>query len=371
MSQVYAKSFRLRSGAHCWGLIEEVVPGERHRLDPPSDFLVAEAARNVSPNTVTRRATSLQQWWQWAVDTGLSPLAPDSKDLSSFVLALQSTPKRGPLSSPLLLLPGDGRRRSSSTVRYRVDDLRAFFSWAKGAGRVSDGVASQVESFRPPRVTDARTVTRLSVGQVKTLTDAKLVPRDRLAVELVYSGLRKGEALGLQVDDWHPDSATAQAFGCTVMWPHFHVVRRMTQMGRIGKSRYPRLVPIWPRLSQAMRVNNAWLFENLQASLSCKFVLVSTSGPSSGRGWTRSGLDSMWDAKVRTLPGMAGVTRHQLRHTFASELVEAGVAREVVMGWLGHRHPETTHRYAHPSAELMAESVNRRSQHLAEIGVSA
>lgn len=370
MSQVHVRSFRLPSGAHCWGLIEEKAPGERNRVDPPSDFLVAQAARNLSPNSVTRHATSLQQWWQWALDMDLNPLAPDSMDLSNFVLVLQSTPKRGPLSSSLRLLPGDDRRRSSSTVRYRVDDLKAFFVWAKGAGRVSEGVTSQVAAFQSPRITDERTVTRLLAGQVKTLTKADLGPRDRLTVELLYSGLRKGEVLGLQVDDWHPDAATAQAFGCEVPDPHFHVVRRMTQMGRIGKSRYPRLVPIWPRLDRAMQMNNAWLFEHLETGLSCKFVLVSTRGKSAGRGWTRSGLDSMWDAKVRTLPGMVGVTRHQLRHTFASELVEAGVAREVIMSWLGHRHPSTTDRYTHPSAELMAESVDRRNHHLTQIGVS-
>ena len=49
MPQVLSKSFILPSGAICWGLILEGMPGERHRLDAPSDFLVADAASEASP----------------------------------------------------------------------------------------------------------------------------------------------------------------------------------------------------------------------------------------------------------------------------------------------------------------------------------
>ena len=48
-------------------------------------------------------------------------------------------------------------------------------------------------------------------------------------------------------------------------------------------------------------------------------------------------------------------TPHALRHSFATHLVEAGVAITVVKMLLGHRSLQTTANYLHVSAERMAQ----------------
>ena len=103
-----------------------------------------------------------------------------------------------------------------------------------------------------------------------------------------------------------PETLEELRFGGSCANPDFDssiLVWRLGQLNPRASRQYPRLVPIWPRLGRAMQMSNAWLFENLKVGLSCKFVLVSTSGPTAGRGWTRSGLDSMWMPKFAPCRG--------------------------------------------------------------------
>jgi integrase len=50
---------------------------------------------------------------------------------------------------------------------------------------------------------------------------------------------------------------------------------------------------------------------------------------------------------------------HDLRHTFASQLVSDGVSLEIVGKLLGHTQPETTWRYAHVADEAQRQATNR------------
>jgi integrase len=50
---------------------------------------------------------------------------------------------------------------------------------------------------------------------------------------------------------------------------------------------------------------------------------------------------------------------HDLRHTFASQLVSDGVSLEIVGKLLGHTQPQTTWRYAHVADEAQRRATNR------------
>lgn len=369
---VFSKEYQLPDGRPCWGLIVETSPGVRERVDVASDFLISVEVSSGSPNTVLRRATSLKFWWQFCLDMDEDPLAPEDPSgfLSKFVIALRSTPKRGRLSSPVRLLPGDPDRRDPKTVAYRVEDVQHMFAWAKGAGRVSDQVADRAAAYKRPRYNDVMTVQRLADEQRATLRDAALHPRDRAVVELAFEGLRKGEILGLQPQDYHPDPSTARAWGCFEPTPHLHVERRAERRDRLVKSRINRIVPVWPHLTQAMRNYDAWLLDHLPDGLTSKFIIVSTDGPTAGSGLSRGGLDSMWNSRVRALPGLERLTRHQCRHTFASELLDAGVDKLIVQQWMGHRNPNSLNVYVHPSGELLAQAVEKRNTYLSRLGAA-
>ena len=56
-------------------------------------------------------------------------------------------------------------------------------------------------------------------------------------------------------------------------------------------------------------------------------------------------------------------TIHQLRHSFATELVNEGVRLEVVRKLLGHRNMQTTLRYAEVNDKTVKEELwQRRNQ---------
>ena len=61
-------------------------------------------------------------------------------------------------------------------------------------------------------------------------------------------------------------------------------------------------------------------------------------------------IDKVW-FRVRAAAGLRGVRLHDLRHSFASMGVAGGLSLPIIGALLGHKHPTTTGRYAHLSAD--------------------
>jgi integrase len=62
-------------------------------------------------------------------------------------------------------------------------------------------------------------------------------------------------------------------------------------------------------------------------------------------------------SRIRRKARLSGVRLHDLRHSFASFLVNQGVSLYIVQGLLGHRHPRTTQRYAHLAEQTLLEAA--------------
>ena len=68
-----------------------------------------------------------------------------------------------------------------------------------------------------------------------------------------------------------------------------------------------------------------------------------------------------WEG-LRAEAGLPRLRLHDLRHSAASYMAQAGVSLYVIQQVLGHSDPSVTQRYAHLSAETLLDAANRTSE---------
>jgi len=78
--------------------------------------------------------------------------------------------------------------------------------------------------------------------------------------------------------------------------------------------------------------------------------------PSPVNGKPSASLFFPWD-RIRKRAGLKDVRLHDLRHSYASFLVNQGISLYVVQGLLGHAHSRTTQRYAHLAHETLMDAA--------------
>jgi len=71
---------------------------------------------------------------------------------------------------------------------------------------------------------------------------------------------------------------------------------------------------------------------------------------------TRSEVDYYWPL-ARDACGLPGVRLHDLRHSAASAMVDAGIDLGTVGAVLGHKSAATTKRYAHHGVARLAQAL--------------
>src|SRR5262245_39756686 len=78
--------------------------------------------------------------------------------------------------------------------------------------------------------------------------------------------------------------------------------------------------------------------------------------PSPVTGQPNMTLFTEW-RRIRRRAGLSGVRLHDLRHSYASFLVNQGVSLFVVQQLLGHTQPRTTQRYAHLAPKTLLDAT--------------
>lgn len=83
-------------------------------------------------------------------------------------------------------------------------------------------------------------------------------------------------------------------------------------------------------------------------------------------GQRRTNLHHAWKVICKAA-GITNLRVHDLRHSYASTLVSAGLSLPVIGALLGHSQPQTTHRYAHLFDDPLRKATERAGKRLASI----
>ncbi|HXL94784.1 MAG TPA: tyrosine-type recombinase/integrase [Streptosporangiaceae bacterium] len=212
-----------------------------------------------------------------------------------------------------------------------------------------------------------RPVGRAADSDIVAVLGACGSARDRLIVLLMArAGLRRGEVLGLRRSDVHL-LADSRELGCDVTRAHLHVVRRDDNPnGAFAKSRRQRAVPLDFLTVQAF---DSWEFERMTvpAAAAGDFVVVNMFREPLGSPMRLDAVNDLVAAAARRA-GIGELRPHQMRHAFASNVLDAGGTLEEAQDLLGHRSVASTQVYAHPDPARLRAAVDAVPGPLAQAG---
>lgn len=234
------------------------------------------------------------------------------------------------------LVTSSSQKLAAKTVENHFRLIKAIFNAAVEDQLIA---ASPCRKIARQPVGDSKVVP-LTVDEVRRFVDAMPVQYQALVVVAVGTGLRQGEALGLRECD------------IDFLRREVHVRHQLISLPGVT----PYLGP--PKTSSSERVvpAPAFVLESLAAHIG-----RSDPGPfdvifTNKRGLTvnRASLHRSFAAALVTAGLPVGTTFHQLRHTYASLLIEGGESVTVVADRLGHKNAtETLRTYSHlwPSSD--------------------
>jgi integrase/recombinase XerD len=242
-------------------------------------------------------------------------------------------------------------------ILYEVADVRDL-------PRVGGGVRGEQEqmSWRMRarhRLQEPDTpVQRAADGDIVAVLRGCRSARDQLIVLLLArAGLRRGEALGLHRADVHL-MADSRSVGCAIPRAHLHVVRRPDNPnGAIAKSRRQRVVPLDFMTVQALDV---YEFERMRCSAAAfsDFLLVNLFREPLGAPMRLDAVNDLIAAAGRRAGICPAPRPHQLRHAFASNLLDAGATIDEAQDLLGHASISSTQVYAHPDPARLRAAID-------------
>jgi site-specific recombinase XerD len=215
----------------------------------------------------------------------------------------------------------------------------SFQSWYWRQSRLGYGrlrpALTQLRMKTPKRV-----IVPLSVDEVARFWASFRTSRDLAVVGLMLlHGLRSCEVLSLNREDVQfPDS----------------------QIRVQGKGKRVRVLPL---ARESMELLDHYM--RLERPARCgQALFVCLKGPARGNRMTPAGLRSLF-RHHRQASGVMQANPHRFRHTFASEMVRAGISLPALMQLMGHAHIQTTMVYVQLTPRDVWEQYARAvAQHI-------
>ena len=200
--------------------------------------------------------------------------------------------------------------------------VKYAFNCARRWGFIADSPARDVPALPEKEFRERY----LSEEEARRLLEALACDKDQQAAQVVrlllFTGARKSEILAAR-------------------WQNVDMARRMltVPLSKSGKARHIPLSNAALQVLAEIPRRSEWLFPSSRNS---------------------SHISTIYDAwnRVRHRAGLKDMRLHDLRHSFASFLVNSGCSLYEVQKILGHQNPKVTTRYAHLAQDSLLRAAN-------------
>ena len=318
---------KMASGAHSPIYVIEQETGQG--VGWINRYLDREYVRRLADKSLYSYAHSLLhfvRWWESVHHTGDISAADLTESTLFDYMRFQSSQQPPPSASTI----NDRVACADRAIRHEFPDApcqvaRGFHKIylhrrPMGLGRPRFEISRL--RIREPR----RNVIPLSVEEVARFWSSFRNARDLAIVGLMLMhGLRSAEVIALNRDD---------------------VLLSEGQLRVRGKGNKMRLLPLAPETTQLL--DHYLRLERPDPCTAALFVVL--KGTARGQRMTPAGLRSLFRHHRRTT-GVTIANPHRFRHTFASDMVRAGISLPALMQLMGHADIETTLHYVKVSPQ--------------------
>ncbi|MCR5348044.1 MAG: tyrosine recombinase [Bacilli bacterium] len=289
------------------------------------EFLAVQ--KGYSKATVNAYMTDINLWHAFLFREGILFDDIDAKVIRNF------------MSEELMRLPPNGNPKR--TLARRMSALRGYYDFLYSKGYVKANMFRAMKSpkqeKRLPKVLDVEDVLRLLEENAKR--EDELACRDQAILELLYaSGLRASELTSLKTTDVDFRSMTIRVY---------------------GKGRKERIAPFSEAALDAIRRYQKELRPTLAERNDSGRKDVELFLSARGRKLTVRGLEYILKMVEEKTGCYLGLHPHELRHSFATHLLENGADLRMIQEMLGHETIDTTQVYTHVTAKLLSEQYER------------
>ena len=320
-----------------------VVQATGREIDWINRYLDYETVRRLADHTLQSYANELLyflRWWQSVhhTDTIATEKLTEST-LLDYVrfLSGQQPPLSGSTINTRVAIVDKALRHLFPDAPHQIAPGFQRTYWQ----RAPMGIGKPRLALSRPRVrAPKRTITPLSVDEVARFWSSFRTSRDLAIVGLMLlQGLRSQEILDLNQDD--------------LLLPEAQIRVR-------GKGNKTRFLPLAPEAVQLL--DHYLRLERPTNSSTALFV--SLKGSARGARMTPAGLRSLFRHHRHT-SGVKIANPHRFRHTFASDMVRAGISLPALMQLMGHANIQTTLVYMQVTPlEVYQQYARAIAQHI-------
>ena len=266
----------------------------------------------LSPRTVAAYRSDLLQWQEYATDGGRYPLEPMTTQMSDLRLWIAKLSREG---------------QSARSVRRKVQSLRAFFRYLMRTRGLADNPAAQLQLPKLPKALPVYVRPEETAALIDSDFDEDSFEevRNRLIIDMFYTtGLRCSELLELA--DRNVDTARGE-------------------LKVLGKRNKERIVPFGPELTEMITLYRRLRNHDIgPAEFSDRFFVRPSGMP-----MYRKGIYNIVHEAMEGRVHAARKSPHVLRHSFATDMLNAGADLTSVQQALGHASLAATQVYTHVS----------------------